>query len=60
LREEYTLIVFENMMLRRIFEPKSEEVMGGCKNCALFENVVLRRLHEPKWGKVMEGCRKLQ
>jgi hypothetical protein len=27
-REEHTLIVFENKLLRRIYEPKREEVAG--------------------------------
>jgi hypothetical protein len=29
LREEYRLRVFENRVLRRIFGPKRDEVMGG-------------------------------
>jgi hypothetical protein len=29
LREEHRLRVFENKVLRRIFEPKRDEVMGG-------------------------------
>jgi hypothetical protein len=29
LREEHRLRVFENMVLRRIFRPKRDEVMGG-------------------------------
>jgi hypothetical protein len=29
LREEYRLRVFENRVLRRIYEPKTGEVMGG-------------------------------
>jgi hypothetical protein len=29
LREEHTLRVFENRVLRRIFGPKKGEVMGG-------------------------------
>jgi hypothetical protein len=29
LREEYSLRVFENKVLRRIFGPKRDEVMGG-------------------------------
>jgi hypothetical protein len=31
LREEYTLRVFENRVLRRIFGPKRDEVTGGWK-----------------------------
>jgi hypothetical protein len=29
LREEYILKVFENRVLRRIFGPKGEEIIGG-------------------------------
>jgi hypothetical protein len=29
IREEHRLGVFENRMLRRIFEPKRDEVIGG-------------------------------
>jgi hypothetical protein len=32
LREECTLRVFENRMLRRIFGPKMDEVTGECRN----------------------------
>jgi hypothetical protein len=32
LREEHRLRVFENGVLRRIFEPKRDEVTGGWKN----------------------------
>jgi hypothetical protein len=31
-REENKLRVFENRVLRRIFEPKRDGVMGGCRN----------------------------
>jgi hypothetical protein len=31
LREEHSLRVFENRVLRRIFGPKRDEVKGGCK-----------------------------
>jgi hypothetical protein len=31
MREERILKVFENRMLRRIFGPKREEVVGGCE-----------------------------
>jgi hypothetical protein len=30
LKEEHILRVFENNVLRRIFEPKGDEVTGGC------------------------------
>jgi hypothetical protein len=33
IREEHKLRVFENRVLRKIFEPKRDEVMGGWKNC---------------------------
>jgi hypothetical protein len=33
LREEHRLRVFENRVLRRIFEPKKDEVTGGWRNC---------------------------
>jgi hypothetical protein len=42
LREEHGLRVFENRVLRRIFGPKRDEVMGGC-----------RRLHQ---GHRVHGC----
>jgi hypothetical protein len=32
LREEHRLRVFENRVLRRIFGPKKEEVVGGLRN----------------------------
>jgi hypothetical protein len=31
LREEHRLRVFENRVLRRIFRPKRDEVMGECR-----------------------------
>jgi hypothetical protein len=33
LREEHRLRVFENRVLRKIFEPKMEEVAGGGEDC---------------------------
>jgi hypothetical protein len=49
LRREHRLRVFENRVLRRIFEPKSDEVRG----CG--ENYIMRRLmvctsHPLKFG----------
>jgi hypothetical protein len=29
LKEEHRIRVFENKVLRRIFEPKGEEILGG-------------------------------
>jgi hypothetical protein len=34
LREEHRLSVFENKVLRRIFEPKRDEVTGECRKLA--------------------------
>jgi hypothetical protein len=34
LREEHSLRVFENRVLRRIFGPKRDEVMGGMEEAA--------------------------
>jgi hypothetical protein len=31
LREDYRLRVLENRVLRRIFWPKTDEIVGGCK-----------------------------
>jgi hypothetical protein len=41
LREEHSLRVFENRVLRRIFGPKREEVAGGCR----------RHLHQMLLGR---------
>jgi hypothetical protein len=42
LKEERTLRVFENRVLRRIFEPKMEEVAGGWRR---LHNEELHNLH---------------
>jgi hypothetical protein len=42
LREEHTLRVFENRVLRRIFEPKRDEVTGGWRK---LHNEELRGLY---------------
>jgi hypothetical protein len=44
LREEHRLRVFESRVLRRIFGPKREEVMGGW-----------RRLHNEELHKILLG-----
>jgi hypothetical protein len=35
LREEHRVRVFGNRVLRRMFGPKRDEVIGGWKNCIL-------------------------
>jgi hypothetical protein len=35
LKEEHTLMVLENRMLRRIFWPKRDEIIGWEKNCIM-------------------------
>jgi hypothetical protein len=57
LREEHRLGVFENRVLRRIFGPKRDEVMGGWREreehrLRVFEDKVLRRIFGPKRGGV--------
>jgi hypothetical protein len=42
LREEHRLRVFENRVLRRIFEPKRDEVTGGLRK---LHNEVLHNLY---------------
>jgi hypothetical protein len=42
LREEHRLRVFENRVLRRIFGPKRDEVMGRCRK---LHNEELRNLY---------------
>jgi hypothetical protein len=42
LGEEHRLRVFENSVLRRIFGPKRDEVMGGCRK---VHNEELRDLY---------------
>jgi hypothetical protein len=32
IKEKHRLMVFENRVLRRIFGPKRDEVMGECRN----------------------------
>jgi hypothetical protein len=34
LQEEHTLMVFENRVLRRIFGPKRDEIIGSLKRIA--------------------------
>jgi hypothetical protein len=42
LREEYRVSVIENMVLRRIFEPKSDGVTGQCR---IIHNEQLKDLY---------------
>jgi hypothetical protein len=49
LREEHRLRVFENRMLRRIFEPKKAEVTGGLRK--LPSIIIIRRM---RWAGRVE------
>jgi hypothetical protein len=49
LREEHTLRVCENRVLRRIFGPKKEEVAGGC-----------RRLHNEEFHNLNSSLKLLE
>jgi hypothetical protein len=56
--------VFEKRVLRRIFGPKRDEVMGGWRKreehrLGVFENKVLRRIFGPKRDEVTREWRKL-
>jgi hypothetical protein len=35
LRDKHRLRAFENRVLRRIFEPKRDEMTAGCRNCIM-------------------------
>jgi hypothetical protein len=53
LREEHTLRVFENRVLRRIFGPKRDEVTGGWKK---LHNEELHSLYSsPSIIRVIKG-----
>jgi hypothetical protein len=53
LREEHRLRVFENRMLRRIFRPNRDEVMGEWRK---FHNEELRDLYSsPSIMRIMGG-----
>jgi hypothetical protein len=45
LREEHSLSVFENRMLRRIFGPKRDDVTEGCRK---LHNEVLRDVYSSR------------
>jgi hypothetical protein len=54
LREEYRLRVFENRVLRRIFGPKRDEVMGGWRK---LHNEELRDLYSlPSIIRMFKSC----
>jgi hypothetical protein len=46
LREEHRLRVFENMVLRKIFGPKRDVVIGGWRNCIMrsFITCIVRQV----------------
>ena len=52
LHEEYRLRVFENRVLRKIFEPKMEEVAGGWGR---LHNEELLDLHSPNIIKAIKS-----
>jgi hypothetical protein len=55
LREEHRLRVFENRVLRRIFEPKSDEVTGEWRK---FHNEELRDLYSsPRIIRIIKSRR---
>jgi hypothetical protein len=55
LREERRLRVFENRLLRRIFGPKRDEVMGGWRK---LHNEELRNLHSlPSIIRIIKSSR---
>jgi hypothetical protein len=45
LREENTLRVFENRVLRRIFGPKRDEMMGDWRKC-IMRSFITCTLHQ--------------
>jgi hypothetical protein len=57
LREEHKLRMFENRVLRRIFEPKRDEVMGGWRKLHneklhdLYSSSSIIRITRPRWTK---------
>jgi hypothetical protein len=51
LREEHRLMVYENRVLRRIFGPKSEEVVGGWRR---LHNEELNNLYASPDIRVIE------
>jgi hypothetical protein len=48
-REEHSLMVFENSVLRRQFGPKREEITGGWRKLHT-EELVLYFLQDIKWS----------
>jgi hypothetical protein len=54
LREEHRLRVFEKRMLRRIFGPKWDEVMGECRSCIMGSFIICTH-HPILLGKSNQG-----
>jgi hypothetical protein len=63
IREEHRLRVFETKVLRRIFEPKRDEVTGGCRTLhnedlhdLYFSHSIIRivKLRRMRWAGHVE------
>jgi hypothetical protein len=40
LREEHTMMVFENTVLRRIFGPRRKEIIGGSRKIHIMRSFI--------------------
>jgi hypothetical protein len=62
LKEEHKLRVFENRVLRRMFEPKSDEVTGGWRK-RIIRIIKSRRMrwasHVARMGEKRTACKLL-
>jgi hypothetical protein len=54
LREEHRLRVFENRVMRRIFGPKRDEVMGNEESCTM-RNFIVCTHPQISLGKSSQG-----
>jgi hypothetical protein len=53
LREEHRLRMFENRLLRRIFGPKRDDVMGEWKSCTMGSFIICT--HQILLGRSNQG-----